>query len=493
MKLFYTRFLVILLASCTVVSKNYNPNKKYSREALQQDYGLLRRILEKEHPSLYWYTPRDSMDYFFDAGYRAIADSMTELQFGWKILAPLTAAIHCGHTSFSMSPSWNRFVKNKAIPSFPLYLKVWKDTMVVIYNLNQADTLLKKGTIITAINGISSSDIIRIMLDYMVQDGYAANVNYLRLSESFPYFHRNIFGLYKFYRVGYLDSSGVAKDTVLPYFEPPVDSLKKFKKLPHPDKNIQKLPRREEVRTLKIDSSYALMTINSFSKGHLKHFFKKSFRRLHRHQVSNLVIDIRTNGGGDISNYVLLARFLRNTPFKVSDSAWSQAKNFRPYTKYITAGFFDNLGLFFLTHKEKDGKYHFGYWERHEFMPKGIHHFQGATYILTNGLTFSASTLFCNTVKGQPGITLVGEETGGGWYGNSGIMIPDIKLPNTGLRVRLPFFRIVQYHHISQKGTGVLPDVYLPPLYRDIVSGTDTKLAWVLQKIKQGGRPTATE
>ena len=79
--------------------------------------------MEKKHPSLYWYTPKDSMDYFFDEGYKAITDSMTELQFGWKILAPLTATIHCGHTSFSMSKGWNKFIKNKTHTFFPAFFE----------------------------------------------------------------------------------------------------------------------------------------------------------------------------------------------------------------------------------------------------------------------------------------------------------------------------------------------------------------------------------
>lgn len=478
MRLFSTLFIITFFCSCSV-SKNYNPDKKYSKEELQHDYTLLRSILEKKHPSLYWYTPKDSMDYFFNEGYKAIKDSMTELQFGWKILAPLTSVVHCGHTSFSMSKGWNKFIRSKQIPSFPLFLKIWNDTMVVIYNLNKNDSVIKKGTTITSINGINSADIINIMFDYMVEDGYSDNVNYIRLSTSFPYFHRNIFGLNKTYSVGYIDSSGIEKNISIPYFNPPVDSLNKIKR------ELKKINSREKIRSLKIDTSFALMTINSFSKGHLKNFFKQSFRKLHKKNIKELVIDIRTNGGGDIDNYVLLTKFLRNTLFKVADSAYSKSKNFGPYTKYITSGFYNNIGLIFLAHKGNDGNYHFGFWERHTFMPKRRNHFNGNVYVLTNGLTFSASTLFCNAVKGQQNITLVGEETGGGWYGNSGIMIPDIILPNTKLRVRIPFFRIVQYHHISVKGTGVIPDVYIKPDYKDVTNGVDTKMEWVRQKVKE--------
>src|ERR1700676_2284416 len=127
MRLFSTLFIATIFCSCSV-SKNYNPDKKYSKEELQRDYSLLRNILEKKHPSLYWYTSKDSMDYFFDRGYQNITDSMTELQFGWNVLAPLINKIHCGHTSFVMSKGWRKFIRGVTIPSFPLQLKIWNDT-----------------------------------------------------------------------------------------------------------------------------------------------------------------------------------------------------------------------------------------------------------------------------------------------------------------------------------------------------------------------------
>lgn len=486
MRLFIFLFIVTLFISCSV-SKNYNPNKKYSKEELRQDYTLLRNILEKKHPSLYWYTPKDSMDYFFNEGYNAISDSMTELQFGWKILAPLISTIHCGHTSFSMSKGWNKFIKDRHIPSFPLYLKIWKDTMVVTANLNQKDSVIKRGNIITSINGLNSSDIINNMFDYMVEDGYNDNVNYIRLSSSFPYFHRNIFGLYKTYSVGYIDNSGIEKNILLPYYNPPSDSLRKRKNIESgfKERKFTKGEKLKNIRSLKTDTSLSLMTINSFSKGHLKNFFKRSFRQLRKNNIQNLVVDIRANGGGDINNYVLLTKFLRKTSFKVADTAYANSKSFRPYTSHISSGLFDNIALLFVARKKEDGKYHFGFWERHTFTPKRRNHFNGNVYVLTNGLTFSASALFCNAVKGQRNITLVGEETGGGWYGNSGILIPDIILPNTKLRVRLPFFRIVQYHHIPEKGIGVMPDIYVGPVLKDVISGVDTKMERVKKMIKE--------
>ena len=42
---------------------------------------------------------------------------------------------------------------------------------------------------------------------------------------------------------------------------------------------------------------------------------------------------------GDISNYVALTKYIRNTPFKVADTAVAISKSFAPYTKYIKSGF----------------------------------------------------------------------------------------------------------------------------------------------------------
>lgn len=492
-KFFLAFFVTILLCvSCTVSNKNYNPNTKFSRQQLQQDYSLLRNILEKKHPALYWYTPKDSMNYYFDSLYNNIADSMTELQFGWQVLAPLTQKIHCGHTSFGMSLHWNKYIKDKTIPSFPLHLKVWGDTMVVVNNLNRKDSIIKNGTLLTSINGIRNHEMVQQLFQYLPLDGYADNVNYIRISSNFPYYHRNVFGIYKNYRVGYIDSLGAEKTTLLPFFNPvPDTTLKKNKPWPviKIPKKIIKKARIKSYRAIIIDSSIntATITLNTFSNGggrHLRSFIKQAFKKIKQQQVKNVILDLRSNGGGDVDISVLLTKYLRNKPFKVADTAAAIAKSFSPYSKYIKQGFINNIGLLFVTKKQKDGAYHFGYWERHWFYPKKNNHFDGKIFVLTNGLTFSASTIFCNAVKDQSNVTLVGEETGGGWYGNSGLLIPDITLPKTKLRVRLPFFKIVQFNHVPKNGRGVTPDIFISPTVESVRKGIDRKMEFVNELIK---------
>ena len=77
-----TFFLLFLFAgfisSCSTSLKNYTANKKYSKTELQSDFLFLKKVLEKKHPSLYWYTSKDSIDTKFSQQYELIKDSMTE-------------------------------------------------------------------------------------------------------------------------------------------------------------------------------------------------------------------------------------------------------------------------------------------------------------------------------------------------------------------------------------------------------------------------------
>jgi hypothetical protein len=465
---------------------------------LQKDFTLLQNILQKKHPSLYWYTSKDSMDYYFGYYYNAIEDSMTEQQFGWKILAPLTNKIHCGHTSFGMSKAYNKWMKDRMLPSFPLFMKVWNDTMAVTGNLNLKDSIFKRGTIVTGINGLNNVQLQQKMFEYMTVDGNADNVNYLRLSNNFPYYHRNIFGLSKTYTINYIDGNGISQITTLPLFELKRDSTRRKKpavKPTRPSKSEQKKAILQNMRSLAVDTAgnTAIIILNTFSDGKLRKFFRQTFKYIKQTGINNVVLDIRSNGGGKINNSTLLTKYVTRQPFKVSDSAYAVKRTLRPYARYIKGKFFNNIGLLFITHHKKDGNFHFGIWERKTYYAKHKNHFNGDLYVLINGQTFSAATLFSNAVKGQPGITLAGEEAGGGWYGNNGIMIPDITLPNTHLRVRLPLFRLVQYKHGVKNGSGVMPDIYIPTSYEALLKSYDKKMQVVMEMIKAKNKKLITE
>ncbi|MBS1919878.1 MAG: peptidase S41 [Bacteroidetes bacterium] len=486
-------FLIILFASCYTGKNSFNPSKKYSPQELQKDYSIFRDILEESHPGLYWYTSKDSMNYFFQQGAEQVKDSLTQPEFR-NVLAYILSKIDCGHTSVRLSKKYDRYLDTARLKIFPLSIKFWPDTAVVASNLIRKDSILKRGTVIQKINGQPIETIIDSLFQFLSADGYNLTHKYQTLSNrgTFGQIYSSVFGLHDTYQVQYLDSNGISHSTTLPVYDPRKDTMSR--NLIRPLLRLQKLSRKERkklelssVRSLKVDSAghTAFMDLNSFSRGfHLKKFFRKSFRYIRKNHIGDLVIDVRGNGGGSVTNSTFISRYLADHRFKIADSLYAISRKSH-YGSYIKNNFWNHLFIKFFTHHKSDGYYHFRYFEQHYFKPKKQNHYNGTAYIITGGNSFSATTLFVNSVIKQNNIIVVGEETGGGAYGNNAWLIPDVTLPETGIKFRLPLFRLVMNKNYPKNGRGIQPEVEVVPTVKAIRGGDDYKFDKVMELIKE--------
>jgi hypothetical protein len=492
----YLLIILILLQSCGASHSSVSVSKKYSREQLLRDYDIFQAALEETHPGIYWYTPKDSMDAYFQWGRNQITDSATEPEFR-KILTYVAARVNCGHTTVRSSRAFGRTNDTLRPKLFPLSLKVWGsrtanegDTAVITTNLFRRDSILRRGVRIKSIDGKSIDELIDTMSRYVSSDGYNPTHKYQSISNTgtFGRMHTTLFGLKEKYTVEYFDEQGGIKKTELPVYDPSKDTAlrRAIGSLRQLTKKEQKNRRLETTRILKVDTvnRTAFMELHSFGRDYkLRSFFRKSFHNLERLKINHLIIDVRSNGGGSVTNSTILSKYLAKQPFKIADSLYAVDKRSH-YGKYIQNNFWNKLFLTFLTKRNKKGEYHFGYFERHRFNPKSKNHYDGQVYILTGGNSFSATILFTNAVMRQENVTVVGEETGGGAYGNSAWLIPDVTLPVTGVRFRLPLFRLVIDNKIPKDGRGILPEVESAPTRKAITIGADFKLDKALELIK---------
>ncbi len=487
--------IMFLLSHCSVSKSSFSPGHKYSLQQVQKDYTIYQAILEHHHPSLYWYTSKDSMDYYFSLGQQQLKDSMTEPAFR-KVLTYVTAKINCGHTTVRSSKAWSKYSDTVQLGKlFPLSMKVWDDAMVVTANLNRRDTILKRGAVITKINGLPQQPLVDTFFNYISTDGYNRTHKYQSLSNRgfFGSLYTSLFGLSEKYTIEYKDPTGQLKTTIIPVYNPATDTANRIgtrplrPATPQPSKRERRRQATNTIRLLKIDSvnHTAMMDLSSFGKGYgLKKFFHNSFEALQKQNIGHLIIDVRSNGGGSVTNSTLISRYLANQKFKISDSLYAVKKGSH-YQHYIKDHFWSKLFMTFFAKKKKDGKYHFGYFERHYFKPKKANHYNGKVYILTGGNSFSATTLFVGAVIKQDNVTVIGEETGGGAYGNSAWLIPDVVLPETGLRFRLPLFKLVIDKTVPKNGRGVQPEVESFPTVDAVKRGADYKLDKAMEMIKR--------
>jgi hypothetical protein len=470
----------VLLGSCAV--GRYNPDRKFSPQQLQADYDVFRGSLEDAHPSLYWYTPRDSMDFYFEVGRSKLSDSLTERQFR-NVLAYVISKMRCGHTSVRPSKAALQAIGQNA--PFPLYIKTWPDTLVVTANINRRDSNIYRGAVIKKIDGKPVEAILDSLFSFIPADGYNLTHKYQSLSNgaTFRNLYAQVFGLKARTPVEYLDSSGSLKTSTLLLYNAKADTPRVSRPAAKPpSRSERRRYEREAMRSLSIDTALntAFMEVNTFTKGYnLRRFFRRSFREINQKGISNLVVDMRSNGGGSVILSNLLTKYIADQPFSIADSLYAVRRSSR-YARYRNNRFFNWVFLQFLTRKRQDGYYHFAWFEGKKFKPKKKNNFNGTTYILTGGNTFSAATLFTKSLQPQPDVIVVGEETGGGAYGNTAWLIPDVTLPVTKVRFRLPLFRLIIDKN-EQPGRGVVPDELALPSVDAIRRGVDYKM----QKVRE--------
>lgn len=476
--------LLFFIQASGISQENKITSKKLSPQEMRSDFVLLKNILEANHPSLYWFTSKDSLDFLFTNIYSTLNDSLTETAYKNKI-SNWVAAIKCGHTSVRFSRKLSKELSKHKPPHFPLQVKVWNDSLIVLSNALEKDKLIKRGIVIESINGLTSKKIIDSIFNTISTDGNSINHKNQVASNAFPYWYNTIWGIDSLYTIRYYDSLGNMQTALMKNFV----SIKKPKTK---DTAMSKAPissitKRQQLlltrRSLTIDTlnHSAIMRLNTFSNGSLKLFFKRIFRNLKELAITNLVIDCRNNGGGKVDNSIRLTQYLIKHPFKIGDSVVAASRKFK-YARYINPSFIYWVSMNISGTKTEDGRIHYRRYENHYYEPLTKNHFTGNVFLLQGGNTFSAATMFIAALRGQENVTIMGEETGGGYYGNSAMHIPTITLPKSKLQIGLPMYRLVMDKN-RPKGRGIIPDVIINPSLSAIKEGVDLKLKMVTELI----------
>lgn len=495
MRIFFTSLLyatvVLLFSSCLATkNKNYKFNQKYSVDAFKQDVTVLKNALETHHPSLYWHTSKDSVDKLF-AGLLNfnLTDSLKELECRNK-LQNVIQQIKCGHTTVRFSKQFNDLAVKKIYPLFPLQIKTWGDSMVVLARYNLQDSMLKRGTVITSINGVKAGDVLKKMFELVSTDADANNHKSQVLSGNFPLWYKYSFGLDSLYKVGYINDDKTEAFVTIKWFKPAIDTTPKTKKVKDefvqtnkPSKKQKRQAALLAKRSIVIDSTTntAYIRLSTFTGGNLPSFFRKTFKNIASQKISNVVFDIRENGGGRVRNAILLNKYLSKLAFKVGDTVAAKKPTLNN-GKFISLHWAYSIAKIFGSKKMNDGLWHNRVYETKYFAPKSKNHFNGNIYIIQGGYTFSAATLFAGWLRNQSNVTIVGEESGGAFYGNSAMFIPTIYLPNTKLRVSLPLYKLVMDSY-RPLGRGIIPHVEVAPSSYAIKKGIDKKIETVKQLI----------
>lgn len=96
---------------------------------------------------------------------------------------------------------------------------------------------------------------------------------------------------------------------------------------------------------------------------------------------------------------------------------------------------------------------------------------------MINGRSFSTTAEFCSIAKSNKRGLFIGEETGGGYYGNNSGSSTIITLPNSGIKIFIPTTKyIMAVNKTEFPDRGIFPDYEIIPAMDDILNNNDVQL-----------------
>ncbi|MBO9611186.1 MAG: hypothetical protein J7619_00755 [Dyadobacter sp.] len=436
-----TLLLTTISASGQLTSKN-DFNQPLNASLLQEDFQAFRKVLTENHPDMYRYRSRESLNRLLDSCQASINAPMNLIEFG-NLVRFAVSALECGHTSGSLP---GEVMENYAasVPMFPL--KVWfaGDRAFVLCS---RDETVPPGTEILSIDGDSMQQIRRRLIQYLPSDGQIRTKKNATLNnDAFLFLYNFIYGAKTHYKVKIMASDGQLREVTLQaaLFE-----------------NTSCPAYKTGSNTKPLDLSYpggtrAQLTIRTFSKERIMQagqdfpaFLETTFGALRERQIKDLIIDLRGNGGGEDVYGALLYAYLTGEPFRYFAALRSQSK------PVMTPD--DHPGLAVQQ-------------------PAGSH-FRGNVYVLIDGRTFSTAADFCAIARSNARAVFIGEETGGGYEGNNSGGTVRLSLPHSGVQIAVPTIRYANaVKPAKEPGRGIIPEYPVTPTISDILTEKDVQL-----------------
>lgn len=463
--------------------------KKLSQKQVLEDYIIFKEIITKGHPSLYEYTSKSEWkDVFKTFETKGIPEIKTSNEL-FQSITSIADNAKDGHLIIH-HPKMDTIP-----PMFPLFLKIIENKLYT----DTDDFGIPVGSEIISIDKKSSQSILKDLLKYAPSDGFNLTKKYRQIEKEFGILHYYEYGSKENYTIEYITTESKIKTIEI--------NPKSFESIGkrYPYRNSHFASYHQETNRIAyfknriaekwpfvyyIDSiNTAVLTVNSFGLDP-KEFKSKLidlFKVIKKKKVENLIIDIRKNIGGYRVNAINLYSFLTIFPFKqrISESVITNKLPHKGHVIHTLSDYSEFFKMYFASANNENDRWVLTEDHAQAEMIPYKKTFKGKIYVLIGGNTFSAASAFALNVKNNKNITLIGEETGGGYYFHTAQYSAVYELPNSKIMVRMPFVKINKYvlDDSVPKGSGILPDKEVSLTVKDLIDGVDSQLDYVIKQI----------
>ncbi len=482
--------IIAIVSGCasqtTITTSKVEANTKYSSEELKEDLSFLFNTFERVHPNLYCIVSKNTIDSILkEIAVNELNRSLTAIEF-WRIVAPVVALLGDGHTTFQLPWLLRKKYLDDGGLIIPFEIFIDGDNLKVKTNYTN-DTTLSFNSKIISINKIPANEIINTMVKY--QSGEKVAFRKTVVSKTFKPLLWAIYDFRGDFNVEYISNMDNA-----PYQKVFIGiTSKEFDEITK--RNLSKKEGFANSFHSLTNEKIGIMNLKTFggSQKHFEEYYKNTFTQIKKDSITDLIIDIRENGGGSSGNGDLLFNYITDKPYmqiakadyKVSDELRQKIKKNIKETSII---------LYYILHPliyiHPDGRKIFSSkkgsiasYELKPFKPRNNSLlFKGNVYLLTSEYTFSAAVDFASAFKCYRMGTIIGEETGG--LTSCFIDLFHFKLPNTNMSAGVSVKKNTNACG-KDDGHGVLPDHHVEPSMNDLEKGVDTAMEYTKDIIRK--------
>lgn len=444
--------LAIIFVALFIANSSFS--QRLSADQAKTDLKFTYDALKAAHPSLYRYTKEDEYNWVFDYLQRAIVDSIDKQELAEKVNVLMSTA-RCVHTSASnaFTPySKHYFNFNFIISNGILYARNVKEIRIENSNNKNksSDSTLFK---IISINNIPAIEIVSRMMMLKSGDGYSNTFNEAVISRNFNSFFNVLYKVPVICNIEFETVNGI-KNVI-------VERTLKYtaKSLDYTWENWSISDSMSSAYLLKNKNykSVNVIQIKSFKKNY-KEYYQRIFAKMERDSVKTIVIDLRANSGGNIYHAFELLNYLIDQDLSMYAERKKNLK-LKPFLKakgysqlYMSSFMYDVYPSGQTWTEGNVRKY------RYSFNSKKSKNFNPEIFVLIDGQTASSASLTAAYLKLHTKAKFIGNETGGTFAGNNGRAFPEILLPNSNIKLKIPLYRINYFPGVPDNGRGVIPD-----------------------------------
>ena len=500
--------LFLSLVSCTSVKKHNDQLEiLIAPEKLKKDVDFAHRKLQQLHPNLYWYISKEKLDFKFDSLKTTLNQPLKPNDFYQK-LAPLISDVKEGH--LRLVPRSKRLTKaeiknlKKQKGLLSRYNFVLDGDRIFVKDNTDKIPNMEVGTEILSIRDIPIKDLLSKYRPFVNSDGDNETFQKYILALRWPSYFTAEYGILDSVKVEtkyqnefksfYLQREKITKEeeklTVIQNKKFTKSTVGKTK-----DYNIITKSYNRDLQFATKDSTVAYMKIKTFSGTYSKKFYKESFALLKNSPAKYLVLDVRDNLGGSLSEINNLYSYLFSEEFKfindieiTSRSSMFQAAYFSEFSNIIKP--FAAIGYPFyllgtaLSVKKVEEKFYLKNNGIFSIKKPKKNNFKGKIYVLINGSSFSAASILPSKLKHDRRATLVGEETGGANDGTVAGRYTVEKLPHSKLYLPIGLMLIQPNIEFTNTKKGVTPHHEIVLTAQQILQKKDLELDWVMNDIQ---------